>query len=173
MPALTAYIVPRTSFPAGQFAEQVINLLKESNIINGYYDKDEEWFAPGDKLVFRYAVIYDNILSKLVPAFSLDGFGATCAYCAGDVDEQLYDVIDDYYDAEAESGKGKDMHTLGLTCPHCKKKTSLGQLVFTKPAVLANRFLQFVDLLDEMPTELIKTFEQKLGTELRVIYERT
>lgn len=172
MSTSSAFVTVKKASLVGEFYGKAKKLLAELEIIDGYYDKDEEWFAPGNKLLFRYAIIYDNEWSKLVPGFAPDGFGATCAYCQADVDEQLYDVIDDYYDFEAETGKGKDMHTLGLTCHHCKKKTSLGQLVFTKPAVLTKQFLQFVDLLNEMPTELIKTLEQKLGTELQVIYER-
>lgn len=173
MRVASAYFIPTKHFPVGQFKQRIIKALEKLSIVNGYYDEDEETFAAGDKIAFEYAAIHDSDKNKLVPESSSVGYGATCPSCKTDIDEDLYDTINDYYDFEIEKGKEMDMASLSLICPSCKTKTLLGKIIFTQPALLANQFFQFVDVDDEISAELLSQIESEIESRLRIIYERS
>jgi len=172
MSTITAYFIPAKKFPLGQFTEKVKDTLEKLNLIDGYYDEEDNTYAHGRAIIFEYATIHDTDKNKLVPEASSTGYGAICIQCNAEVDEELYDVINNYYDYEGESGKEKDMAGLTLTCNNCNKSMKLQDVKFTLPVMLTNHFFQFVDIDDEISEDVLKKIEQNLDTELRVIYER-
>lgn len=171
MSTISAYFIPTNKYPVGQFKSNVENDLKTLNLIDGYYDEEDETYAHGQSIVFEYASIHDTDKKKLVPEASSSGYGSICIQCNADIDEEFYDTINDYYDYEGEMGKEKDMAELTVKCNNCNKSMKLQDIKFTQPAMLANQFFQFVDIDDEISSDIIKNIEQSLGTKLTVIYE--
>ena len=172
MSTISAYFIPIKKFPVGQFREKAKSSLEKLKLIDGYYDEEDETYTHGQAIVFEYASIHDTDKNKLVPEASSSGYGATCIQCNAEIDEELYDTINNYYDYEGESGKEKDMTRLTLTCNNCSKSMTLQDVKFLQPAMLTNHFFQFVDIGDEISSDILKNIEQSLGTELTVIYER-
>ena len=121
MSTISAYFIPANKFPIGQFSRKVRAALERLNIIDGYYDEERTTYAHGQQMIFEYASIHDTDKNKLVPEASSAGYGAICTNCNSGIDEELYDIINDYYDFEGETGKEKDMTELKLTCSNCKK----------------------------------------------------
>lgn len=171
MSPTSAYFIPVIKFPVGQFKTQTKKVLEELAIIDGYYDEENELYAAYKRIAFEYASIHDTGQDKLIPEASTEGYGATCNNCAADIDEQLYDTINDYYDFESDTGEEKDMKTLLLTCPECNTTIALGDVKFSQPALFANQFFQLVAVNEKIEPGLIKELQSELGCEIKVIYE--
>lgn len=166
------YFIPVKAFPVGQFATNAKKVLESLEIIDGYYDEDDDLYASGESIGFEYASIHDTDKNKLIPESSSTGYGATCPTCKADVDDDLYDTINDYYDYEAETGKEKDMSSLTLTCSHCKASATLGSIDFPDGVRLSNQFFQWVNVEDKLEETSLESIEEALGTKLILIYER-
>ena len=166
------YFIPLRKFPVGQFKSKVKEILENMRIIDGYYDEENELLGAGEKSSFEYASIHDTPNDKLVPEASTSGYGATCSKCNSDMDHELYDKINDYYDFESDSGEERDMKSIQLICPECTTTSTLNEVVFTQPVLLTNQYFQFVDIDDEIDPKVIRGMESALDCDLKVIYER-
>lgn len=171
MATTSIYFIPQTKFPTGQFKITVEKALEELNLIEGYYDEDDESFAPGQLLSFEYASIRDTDNDRLIPEASSEGYGAVCTHCSADIDDEFYDALNDFYDFEVEHMVEKDMKSVIVTCEKCKKVSKITEIQFKQPATISNQYFQFVDLNDEVNTDLIQKMEAKLGSPLTIIYE--
>ncbi|MFT3823957.1 MAG: hypothetical protein QM731_08550 [Chitinophagaceae bacterium] len=172
MSTTSAYFIPVKKFPVGQFKKKAKRILEKLDMIDGYYDEEDEWYASGKRLEFEYAAIHDTDYLKLVPEASSAGYGSTCINCEADIDEEFYDSINEYYDLESDSGEEKNMNELELICKHCNTKMTLGQTKFKYPVLFANQFFQFVDINDEIEPRLLKKIESKLCCKMQLVYER-
>lgn len=171
MSTISAYFIPTKKYTVGQFKSKVKGVLEKLNLIDGYYDEEEDTYACGELIVFEYASIHDTSKNKLVPEASSSGYGARCINCNADIEEEFYDSINDYYDYEGQSGKEKDMTELMLKCNNCKKSMKLRDVKFTQSVMLTNHFFQFVDIQEEISADLLKKIEQNLDSEFTIIYE--
>lgn len=171
MSTLTVYFIPTKKIAVGQFKEKVKNVLEKLSLIDGYYNQEEGTYAHGQSIAFEYASIHDSDKNKLVPEASAAGYGAICPQCNADLDDALYDTINDYYDDEEESGKEMNMAELTITCDSCNNAMQLQDLKFNNPAMLTNHFFELVDVEDEIPADIISQIEQNLDTSLTIIYE--
>jgi hypothetical protein len=176
MSTSSIYFLPSSKFTVGQFKRIVINSLQEMHLIDGYYDKEQEQFASGELFSFEYASVHDSDQYRLVPEASPEIDGAVCYKCNKNVDDDIYDVINDHYDLESETGVEKDMRELQLVCHHCNSKQTLIQVVYSQPSdqpiQFANQFFQFVDVSDVIDQNLVNVLKEKLGCDLNLIHER-
>ena len=172
MATTSIYFIPQVKFPTGQFKPTVEKVLGELSIIEGYYDEEDESFAPGELLSFEYATIHDTDKDRLIPEASSEGYGATCTNCAADIDDEFYDALNDFYDFEGEHMVEKDMKSITATCEKCKKVSKITDIQFKQPTAISNQYFQFVDLNTEVNNELIQTIEAKLGSQLTIVYEK-
>lgn len=172
MSTTSVYFVPEAVFPVGQFTEMAKSLLEKLKIIDGYYDEDAKQYAMSGKIEFEYASIHDTDKKKIVPEGSSSGYGATCSNCKADIDEELYDTLNNYYELEYDSDEEKDMTTLMLTCNKCTSSFSLENIKFNLPVLFANQYFQFVDIDDEISPDLLHEIQTQLNTGFKIIYER-
>jgi ribosomal protein S24E len=171
MATTSVYFIPQTKFTTGQFKTAVEKTLGELHMIDGYYDEEDESYAPGELLSFEYATIHDTDKDRLIPEASSEGYGATCTNCKADIDDEFYDSLNDFYDFEGEHMVEKDMKSISATCQKCKKVSKLTDISFKQPTAIANQYFQFVDLNSEIENGLIQKIESLLKCPLTIIYE--
>ena len=171
MSTTSAYFIPKTPFAIGQFENTVKSSLERLGIIDGYYDAESKLYACSSNLPFEYASITDSENLRLIPEASSEGYGAVCKYCHKDIDEVLYDAINNFYNLESDSAEKKGMDSILVVCPNCSTSQKLGNLTFTSNAHLANQYFQFVDIDSEISSTVLEQLEASIGSDLDIIYE--
>src|SRR5262245_41691787 len=129
MSELNIFLVPadEPSLVKREFADVVLAFLTECGIVNGFYNEELGWFAAGSNSgnlfgkessaspAFEYAIIYDQSAAHFVPDSHTGGFGTKCIDCRANLDEVLYEMLDE----QGEGKDAKDVRYWRITCPNC------------------------------------------------------
>ncbi len=179
MSEVGVYLVP-VDEPAPQrnLCGPVLRYLKARGIVNGLYDDELGWYAAGphstslftgsEQPAFEYAIIYDDSRAQFVPNSHSAGFGSSCASCKAELDEQLYDYLNEQAEAEAVSDAAS--HAIACPCGHSNSLVTLRAQIDT---AVTRFYLNFCAVDGEGPdAAIVKDLEGLLGCQLRIIWER-
>src|SRR5262245_51213922 len=104
MSDLNVYLVPADEPSPKQrnIGKKILAYLEEKGIVDGFYDEEFGWYAPGpnspdlfadaDDPAFEYVIIYDERAAHFVPDNQSYGFGTKCIKCGIQLDEALYEI---------------------------------------------------------------------------------
>jgi hypothetical protein len=186
MSASCGYLISDKSFPVGQFAKLIGTILKNYQVINGYYDKEQGTLAAGQNsffifsnnqnssdIAFEYADIHDTTNNRLIPDSSSEGYGANCRNCKENIDEDLYDVLNDLYEREFDTCVETDMTNLEISCSNCGHINKLADIKFDFETEIKNQYIQFVDIESDFNLDKVKEIGKLMNCDFKIIYERT
>jgi DNA-directed RNA polymerase subunit RPC12/RpoP len=171
MSTFSAYFIPGHKFAIGQFGPKVRHTLEELEIIERYFNEEDEGIIASGKVPFEYAAIHDSDKDRIVPETSSAGYGSTCPVCGADIDDAFYESLNDFYDRESAVNLELDMKDMKVRCRHCEHTFLLSEIKFQQGAVLSNQYFQFVGIDKDIQPELLEKLETVLGCRLNLIYE--
>lgn len=162
------YLIPDKDFSPGEFAKAIHSILELNQVIKGFDDEEQSTLAAGQnsfvlfsdyqnnrKIDFEYAEIYDRTNSRLIPGSSGD-FGDNCKNCLKNIDEDLSDALNDFYEHEYDTGVETDMKTLKISCSNCARINKLVDIRFDFETEIKNQFIQFIDIGSDFNLDKIK-----------------
>jgi hypothetical protein len=104
MSETTAYLIPKKHFDVGEFEAQIKAAFERLEMIDGYYNEDNNWFAAGDSAhllfadsavddnpPFEYIEIHDTENKRLLPEGCQEP--VDCPFCQADISEAVNDFL--------------------------------------------------------------------------------
>lgn len=183
MSETAVYLVPRTTFSTGEFANKVIPLLEQHDIINGFYEEEHNWFAAGDQAnllfenpeeagspPFEYLEIHDNDCLRIIPE-GIQG-AACCSSCGTDLEELLTAALDLTCENEQVEGQESDMAEIVVICSSCGKKDKITGLQYAEKTLFASQYICMMPVSEELNADKLRAIESSLETSFELLYAR-
>lgn len=177
------YLVPVDEPSAGRrgIGDRILNYLEQQGVLEGFYDEELGWYAAGPKSAdlftdvsakgpaFEYAILYDRQEAHFVPDSQTAGFGARCSGCQADLDEEVYELLE-------EQGEGEEVIDVAgrkLNCPKCRLPNPLVTLKAEIDTAVTRFYVNFcaVDSFNLNP-EILDELQKIVGTKFRLVGER-
>lgn len=182
MSETTAYLIPKKRFQVGEFKNNVEAIFEKLNVINGYYDEGHNWFNAGDNAnivfeidaadenpPFEYVEIHDTGNTRFIPEGGLQE-RVECSNCHTDVKEYLNDLLFEIAEKEFNEKRETDMAAVELVCPKCGERNKLSEITYNEKTALANQFICFVAVLDDINESGLEEIARGLNTTFEIIY---
>jgi predicted RNA-binding Zn-ribbon protein involved in translation (DUF1610 family) len=116
----------------------VKSILERIDVIDRYYDAKLGWFAAGANsfllfkeayeqrtIAFECAIVHGSEAYRIVPDTGLYGF--KCPSCGTQIDADVADSINAFYDAEQSMPK-RDMRLIRIRCSNCRREGTLDNI---------------------------------------------
>ncbi|MCC6738879.1 MAG: hypothetical protein IT452_07515 [Planctomycetia bacterium] len=183
MSELNVFLVPTDKPLSGRrgIKDRILDYLEGRGIVAGFYDEKLEWYAAGPRSfelfrgsaaggpAFEYAIIYDRNEAHFVPDAHTAGFGARCVSCQADLDEPVYQVLEE----QGECSEVKDVAAVSIRCPSCRHPNPLVTLQAEVETAVTRFYINFcaVESLDVNPA-ILAELREIVGAELALVVER-
>ncbi len=181
MSETTAYLISKRQFKVGEFKLKVETTFGKLNIINGYYNEDNNWFNAGDNAhtifdvntmeenpPFEYVEIHDTVNKRLLPEGIQEP--VECKRCLTNVKEDVNDLLFAITEKEFDENRETDMAIVELVCPKCGQISKFSELTYQEEISITNQYVCFVAILENLNEVKLTEIGEQLNTSFEVIY---